>query len=86
VEEAEQLRDPTHVSSYTEHEWRSFLEAAGFEIEAVELVEKRHELEAWLARTETGDADAVRVRELLAEHVVDGAYVDTKILLKARRR
>jgi SAM-dependent methyltransferase len=86
VEEAEQLRDPTHVGSYTEHEWRSFLEAAGFEIEAVELVEKRHELEAWLARTDTGDADAARVRELLAEHIVDGHYVDTKILLKARRR
>ena len=86
VEEAEQLRDPTHVGSYTEHEWRSFLEAAGFEIEAVELVEKRHELEAWLARTDTGDADAARVRELLAEQIVDGHYVDTKILLKARRR
>ena len=35
VEEAEKLRDPTHVSSYSEHEWRSFLEAAGFEVEAV---------------------------------------------------
>jgi hypothetical protein len=86
VEEAEQLRDPTHVSSYTEHEWRSFLEAAGLEIEAVELVEKRHELEEWLARTDTCEEHGARVRELLAEHIVDGHYVDTKILLKARRR
>ena len=85
VEEAERLRDPTHVSSYSEHEWRAFLEAAGFVVEQVELVEKRHELEAWLARTDTGEADAARVRELLAEHIDDGDYVDTKIMLRARR-
>lgn len=85
VEEAERLRDPTHVSSYSEHEWRAFLEAAGFVVEQVELVEKRHELEAWLARTDTGEDDAARVRELLAEHIDDGDYVDTKIMLRARR-
>ena len=33
VEEAEKLRDPTHVRSYTEQEWRSFLEAAGLEVD-----------------------------------------------------
>jgi SAM-dependent methyltransferase len=85
VEEAERLRDPTHVSSYSEHEWRAFLGAAGLVIEQVELVEKRHELEQWLARTETSDADAARVRELLAEHIDGRDYVDTKIMLKARR-
>lgn len=85
VEEAERLRDPTHVSSYSEHEWRAFLEAAGLVIEQVELVEKRHELEQWLARTDTGQADAARVRELLAEHIDGGDYVDTKIVLRARR-
>jgi ubiquinone/menaquinone biosynthesis C-methylase UbiE len=29
VEQAEKLRDPTHVRSYSEHEWRAFLEEAG---------------------------------------------------------
>jgi SAM-dependent methyltransferase len=86
VEEAERLRDPTHVRSYTEQEWRAFLEAAGCAVEQVELVEKRHDVEQWLARTDTGEEDAARVRELLAEHIVDGEYVDTKILLRARRR
>jgi hypothetical protein len=86
VEEAERLRDPTHVSSYSEHEWRSFLEAAGFEVEAVELVEKRHPLDGWLARTGTSEADGARVRELLAGHIEGGDYVDTKILLKGRKR
>ncbi len=85
VEEAERLRDPTHVSSYSEHEWRSFLEAAGLEIERVELFEKRRPVEDWLARTETSEEDAVRVRKLLGEHIVDGDYVDTKILLRGRK-
>ena len=86
VEEAERLRDPTHVSSYTEHEWRSFLDAAGFEVEAVELFEKRRPVDAWLARTATSEEDAARVRELLADRIDDGAYVDTKILLRGRKR
>jgi len=86
VETAEKLRDPTHVCSYSEHEWRSFLDAAGFTVEAVELVEKRHPVEEWLARTETSEKDAVRVRELLAAHIDGGDYVDTKILLKGRKR
>ncbi len=86
VEEAEQLRDPTHVSSYTEHEWRSFLDAAGFEVERVELVEKRHDLDAWLARADASEEDGARVRELLADRIEGGDYVDTKILLKGRRR
>jgi SAM-dependent methyltransferase len=85
VEEAERLRDPTHVSSYSEHEWRSFLEAAGLVIEAIEVHEKRHPLEAWLARTETSAQDAARVRELLADQIEGDEYVDRKLLLRARR-
>ena len=86
VEEAERLRDPTHVSSYSEHEWRSFLEAAGLTIEAVETYEKRHPLEQWLARTDTSEKDATRVRELLANQIEGDEYVDHKLLLRARKR
>ncbi len=86
VEEAEQLRDPTHVSSYTEHEWRAFFDAAGFDVEQVEFVEKRHDLDAWLARAGTSDEDGARVRELLADRIEGDDYVDTKILLRGRRR
>jgi SAM-dependent methyltransferase len=86
VEEAERLHDPSHVRSYTEGEWRSFLEDAGLEVEQVELVEKRQDLDAWLARTGCEGADADRVRELLAHRIEDGLIGDTKILLKARKR
>jgi SAM-dependent methyltransferase len=86
VEEAERLRDPTHVRSLSEEEWRELLEGAGLEVEEVRVVEKRHPLESWLARTETPEADAVRVRELLRDHLDGGFYVDGKILLRARKR
>ena len=85
VEEAERLRDPSHVRSYTEDEWRTFLEAAGLSLEAVERYEKRRPVEAWLRRTGSDGADAERVRQLLADRIDGDDYVDTKILLKARK-
>lgn len=85
VEQAEKLRDPTHVRSYTEAEWRAFLEASGLELEQVEVHEKRRPLAAWLARTETTGQEAEQVKALLADAIEDGQYVDRKILLKARK-
>ena len=86
-EEAEKLRDPTHVRNYTEDEWRTFLTAAGLEVEQVEYFEKTHPLEAWLARTGCVGAEAERVRELLADRMTaDGsAWIDTKLIVRARK-
>ncbi len=64
VEEAEKLRDPTHIRSYSEPEWRALLEAVGLEVEQVESFEKRHALEAWLDRSGTPAEDKPRVKEL----------------------
>ena len=83
VEEAEKLRDPTHVRSYSEEEWRALLEAAGLEVEQVEAFEKRHPLEAWLDRSATPDDDRRRVKELLADQIEGDEYVDTKLVLKS---
>jgi SAM-dependent methyltransferase len=85
VEDAEKLRDPTHVRSYTEGEWRGLLEDAGLRIEQVEILEKRRPLESWLARTETTGQEAEQVKALIADAIDDGDYVDRKILLKARK-
>ena len=88
VEEAERLRDPTHVRSYSEEEWRAFLTAAGLVVEDVRLVDKTHPFEAWLARTGCEGEEAARVRQLLTPRTSpDGAtWTDTKILLRARKR
>ena len=85
VEEAEKLRDPTHVRSYTEDEWRGLLEAAGLEVEEVREFEKRHPLEQWLDRSQTPEEDRPRVRELLAQQIEGDEYVDTKLVLKGRK-
>jgi SAM-dependent methyltransferase len=86
-EQAEKLRDPTHVRNYSEEEWLSFLAGAGLEVEQVECFEKAHPLEDWLARTGCEGAEAERVRELLANRMTDdgSAWTDTKILLRARK-
>jgi SAM-dependent methyltransferase len=86
VEEAERLRDPTHVRSYSEDEWRALLEGAGLTVEESRLVEKRRPVDTWLAQAGCEGEEAKRVKHLLARHIEDGQYVDRKILLKARKR
>jgi ubiquinone/menaquinone biosynthesis C-methylase UbiE len=86
VEEAERLRDPSHVRSYTEEEWRRLFADARLTVEASETFEKRHELAAWLARTGCEGEEGERVRELLADAIDDGYYVDRKLVLKGRKR
>jgi SAM-dependent methyltransferase len=85
VEEAEKLRDPTHIRSYSEAEWRALLEDAGLEVERVELIEKRHALEPWLDRSGTPAEDKPRIKELLADQIEGDEYVDTKLVVKARK-
>jgi SAM-dependent methyltransferase len=86
-EQAEKLRDPTHVRSYSEEEWRALLEDAGVEVERVEYFEKTHDTEEWLARCDCTGEDAVRVRALLRPvSSEDGrTWRDTKILIKGRK-
>lgn len=86
-EEAETLRDPTHLRNYTEEEWRSFFEDAGLELEQVQTFEKVHELEPWLARTGCEGEEAARVKQLLADRLTPdgGSWTDTKIVLKGRK-
>ena len=86
VEEAERLHDPTHVRSYSEQDWRSFLEDAGLRVEEVELQEKRRDFGAWCDRTDCTGPDRERVRELLGNRIdAQGGYTDTKILIRARK-
>jgi ubiquinone/menaquinone biosynthesis C-methylase UbiE len=86
-EEAEKLRDPSHVRNYTEEEWRRVLEQSGLEIEQVETFEKIHPLGDWLARTGCEGEEAERVKELLADRMTEdgSAWKDEKIVIKARK-
>jgi SAM-dependent methyltransferase len=86
-EQAEKLRDPTHVRNYTEDEWRDFLTESGLEVEQAECFEKTHPLEAWLSRTGCEGEEAARVKELLADRMTEdgSAWTDVKIVLRARK-
>jgi SAM-dependent methyltransferase len=87
VERAEKLRDPTHVRSLSEDEWRDLLTSAGLELERVERFTKTHDFDDWLARTGCKGEEAERVRELLAPYSSDdgATWQDTKILIQARK-
>jgi len=85
VEEAERLRDPTHVRCYSEDEWKELLTEAGLEVEQVERFERHPDVEDWLARVETPPDDAARVRELLADRIRDGRLELQSVVIKARR-
>ena len=84
VEEAESLRDPTHVRCYSEAEWKEMLTEAGLEVEQLEHFERQPVVEDWLARVDTPPEDAARVRELLADNVKDGVLTLKSIVVKAR--
>jgi SAM-dependent methyltransferase len=87
VEEAERLRDPSHVRCYTEDEWVGLFEQAGLDVEAVALVRRKLPLEPWIERAIAGPDVAERVRELVADLVDDDGNVrSTAIILKGRKR
>lgn len=84
-EEANRLRDPSHVRNYTEEEWRSFFAAARLAAEEVRTGERAIRFEPWLERTACAGEDAARVRELLADRVDDGLYRLDRIALKGTK-
>jgi ubiquinone/menaquinone biosynthesis C-methylase UbiE len=85
AEEADRLRDPSHVRNYTEAEWRELYEAAGLRIELLKRMPKPIEVEPWLERAGTPDADAETVRDLLADRIDDGWITLDRIAILGRK-
>ena len=84
-EEADRLRDPTHVRNYSEDEWRGLFDQAGLEVEAFEREEKRIELEPWLERAGCVGEEADQVRRLLADRIEDGRVRVDRGIFRARK-
>jgi SAM-dependent methyltransferase len=85
MEEAERLRDPSHVRRYTEEEWRSFLEDAGLEVDRLEIMSRQLPVDPWLERAEATPEVAARVKELIADLVTDGSARHEAIILRGRK-
>ena len=84
-EEADRLRDPTHVRNSSEEEWRGLFAAAGLRVEeAVRLVHSVA-FEPWLERTGCVGDEAERVRELLADRIEDGRLPLPRIVLRGAK-
>jgi SAM-dependent methyltransferase len=85
-EEANRLRDPSHVRNYSEEEWRALFRGARLDIEDVRIGERRIAFEPWLERTGCEGDDAARVRELVASRIdCDQLRLD-RIALQGRKR
>jgi SAM-dependent methyltransferase len=86
AEDADRLRDPSHVRNYSEGEWRSFFAAAGLDVEEAYAYVHPVLLEPWLERAGCRGKDAERVRHLVAGRM-DGERVRLeRICLKGRKR
>jgi ubiquinone/menaquinone biosynthesis C-methylase UbiE len=86
VEEAEKLRDPSHVCNYDESAWREFVSQAGLLVDEVRFFRQTFDIEAWLRRTGCEGADAERVLELLGERVRAGRLTLDRIAIRAAKR
>jgi ubiquinone/menaquinone biosynthesis C-methylase UbiE len=99
LNELEMLRDPTHVRSYTQLEWRAMLLEAGLRLIHAEIYRKEHPIDEWLERAGTPPEvrGAIRrrmleappsFRETFAITIEDGRpvrFTDEKLILRADR-
>jgi len=84
VEQAEKLRDPSHVRNYTDAEWREIVRDAGLGIDEVRFSEHEMDFAAWLARTGCDGDEAELVTTLLGDRVLAGRLTLAKIAIRAR--
>ena len=82
AEEADRLRDPSHVRNYGVPEWHSFFELAGLEVADEAFMVRDTDFEDWLDRTETPQDVRPRVRELLDGRIRDGRLELPTVVLK----
>ena len=85
-EEADRVRDPSHVRNYGVAEWHSFFELAGLEVADEAFMQRPLEIQPWLDRTGTSPEDQVRVRELLGDRIRDGWMDLPTLVLKGVKK
>jgi SAM-dependent methyltransferase len=81
AEEAERLRDPSHVRNYSEREWLKLFVEAGLQVVDVRRLEKPIAVGPWLDRAGCEGKQAQRVRALLADRIEGETLVLPRIAL-----
>jgi SAM-dependent methyltransferase len=85
AEEAERLRDPSHVRNYSEREWLKLFVEAGLQVVDVRRLEKPIAVGPWLDRAGCEGKQAQRVRALLADRIEGETLVLPRIALAGRK-
>ncbi|MER3411545.1 MAG: hypothetical protein C4305_03975 [Thermoleophilia bacterium] len=85
TEEAERIRDPSHVRNRSEEEWRQLFVQAGLVVEEARRLEQPIELEPWLRRTGCVGEEAARVRALLADRIEGSLLRLDRVALRGRK-
>jgi SAM-dependent methyltransferase len=86
AEEADRLRDPSHVRNYGVAEWHSFFELAGLEIAEEATMVRDTDFADWLDRTETPEEERARITELLDSRLHDGRLDLPTVVLKGVKK
>jgi SAM-dependent methyltransferase len=81
-EEADKVRDPSHVRNQSVEEWRGVFAAAGLEVVEERFMQRPLDIAPWLERAGCSGADAERVRELLSHRIVDGVMDLPTLVIK----
>jgi SAM-dependent methyltransferase len=84
AEEADRIRDPSHVRNYTEDEWRDLFAEAELRVEELRHLDKPIEVEPWLERAGCHGDEAERVRELLSDRIEDGWITLDRLAIRGR--
>jgi SAM-dependent methyltransferase len=86
AEEADKLRDPSHVRNYSVAEWHSFFESAGLEVADEVTMARDTDFTDWLDRTETPEQERALIAELLDSRIHDGRLDLPTVILKGTKR
>lgn len=86
LEEAERVRDPSHVRCYSEDEWRAMLDSSGLEVADLRISDYGVEFQPWLDRAGCVGEDAEQVRRLAADRITDGWITFDRMAVKAVKR
>ena len=82
VEEAEKLRDPSHVAALSLEQWRERFVEAGIVFEMAEQIDREISFSGWLERCGCEGSDAEKARELVSHRLSGDGYTSSLIVLK----
>lgn len=96
LQSIELIRDPSHVRDYSAAEWLHFAEAAGFEVECLDIQSLELDFQTWVERMQTPPAAVATLRDLqqrvsdsVKQHFKiqpDGTWSSQTLYLQLRKR